>query len=204
MHYPTHSIGGLLSVMSTRLTKVSAVGFVQPDDDWFRRDTRSGNVFSNETALFHCANAAAVRICEYRRIGHTGSEAFRLFGTDASFTYELFVERYNSDLANGLGNLLSRVASLAKRNLDGLVPEPPADVLVFQMEEALAAKLAEDYARQGHFDSPWAETVANNVNYKCSMECILLKGTLNNDVELKKQAYKEWGMKETIEIITVT
>jgi len=49
------------------------------------------------------------------------------FGTDASFTYELFVERYNSDLANGLGNLLSRVASLLKRNLDGVVPEPPGD-----------------------------------------------------------------------------
>ena len=32
--------------------------------------------------------------------------------------------------------------------------------------------------------------------YKCSMECILLKGTLNKDLELKKQAYKEWGMKE--------
>jgi hypothetical protein len=32
--------------------------------------------------------------------------------------------------------------------------------------------------------------------YKCSMECILLKGTLNDDVDLKKQAYTEWGMKE--------
>jgi len=32
--------------------------------------------------------------------------------------------------------------------------------------------------------------------YKCSMECVLFKGTLNDDVELKKQAYKEWGMKE--------
>jgi hypothetical protein len=31
--------------------------------------------------------------------------------------------------------------------------------------------------------------------YHCSMECILLKGTLTDDVELKKQAYKEWRLK---------
>lgn len=47
------------------------------------------------------------------------------FGTDAGFTYELFVERYNADLANGLGNLLSRVASMVKKNLGGVVPELP-------------------------------------------------------------------------------
>jgi methionyl-tRNA synthetase len=45
------------------------------------------------------------------------------FGGDSSFTYELFVERYNSDLANGLGNLLSRVSSIIKKNLDGTVPK---------------------------------------------------------------------------------
>jgi methionyl-tRNA synthetase len=46
------------------------------------------------------------------------------FGKDAGFTYELFVERYNSDLANGLGNLLSRTASIVKKNLGGKVPQP--------------------------------------------------------------------------------
>lgn len=45
------------------------------------------------------------------------------FGTDSSFTYELFVERYNSDLANGLGNLLSRTASILKKNFGGKVPD---------------------------------------------------------------------------------
>jgi methionyl-tRNA synthetase len=44
------------------------------------------------------------------------------FGGDSGFTYELFVERYNSDLANGLGNLLSRVSSIIKKNLDGTIP----------------------------------------------------------------------------------
>jgi len=85
MHYPTHSIGGLLSVMRTRLTKVSAFGFTLPGDDWFRADTACGNVLSNETALFQCANGATARICEYRRIGRRGREAFQLFGTEACF-----------------------------------------------------------------------------------------------------------------------
>jgi predicted dehydrogenase len=86
MHYPTHSIGGLLSVMKAPLTEVSAIGYVHPNDDWFRADAEDPNVFSNETALFRCANGAAVRICEYRRIGHYAREAFQLFGTDGCFT----------------------------------------------------------------------------------------------------------------------
>ncbi len=45
------------------------------------------------------------------------------FGADASFSYELFVERYNADLANGLGNLLSRTGSLIKKNLGGVIPK---------------------------------------------------------------------------------
>ncbi len=85
MHYPTHSIGGLLSVMQARLTEVTAIGHAYPNDDWFHSDTESGNLFGNETALFQCSNGAAVRICEYRRIGHTGREAFNLFGTEGSF-----------------------------------------------------------------------------------------------------------------------
>lgn len=35
---------------------------------------------------------------------------------DGDFTYEKFEQRYNSDLAKGLGNLISRVANLAKKH----------------------------------------------------------------------------------------
>ncbi len=68
------------------------------------------------------------------------------FGQDASFTYELFVERYNADLANGLGNLLSRVSSIIKRNLDGEIPETPFDASI----AAEAARVTEAYP--GHFE----------------------------------------------------
>ena len=35
--------------------------------------------------------------------------------TDGDFSEEKFIEAYNSDLANGLGNLVARVAKLAER-----------------------------------------------------------------------------------------
>ncbi len=62
------------------------------------------------------------------------------FGGDSSFTYELFVERYNSDLANGLGNLLSRVSSIIKKNLGG---EIPTGVTLGEAEKEIAARAAE-------------------------------------------------------------
>ena len=86
MHYPTHSLGGLLSVMKAHATKVSAIGFVCPNDDWHRADTEAGNVFGDETAFIQLNNNAVVRLCEYRKIGHYGREAFQLFGTEGSFT----------------------------------------------------------------------------------------------------------------------
>lgn len=64
-----------------------------------------------------------------------GIDAFRYFlmsemslGKDASFTEEIFVTRYNSDLANDLGNMCSRVLKMITANLNGLTPEKPANV----------------------------------------------------------------------------
>jgi len=45
-------------------------------------------------------------------------------GQDATFTEENFVKRYNSDLANDLGNLCSRVLKMMAKSTDGRVPAP--------------------------------------------------------------------------------
>ncbi len=45
-------------------------------------------------------------------------------GQDATFTQENFIKRYNSDLANDLGNLGSRVLKMIQKNFAGVVPEP--------------------------------------------------------------------------------
>ena len=48
------------------------------------------------------------------------------FGQDGNFSWESMVARYNADLANGLGNLASRVLSMIGQYFGGVVPEPGA------------------------------------------------------------------------------
>ena len=49
------------------------------------------------------------------------------FGQDASFSDEAFIERFNADLANALGNTASRTLSMTGRYLDGRVPTVSKD-----------------------------------------------------------------------------
>ncbi|HEY7388889.1 MAG TPA: methionine--tRNA ligase [Bryobacteraceae bacterium] len=46
-----------------------------------------------------------------------------VFGQDGSFSYDALVGRYNSDLANGLGNLASRTLSMIRQYRNGVVPQ---------------------------------------------------------------------------------
>jgi methionyl-tRNA synthetase len=75
-----------------------------------------------------------------------GADALRYFlmrdmvvGLDAKFTPELLIQRINSDLANDLGNLLSRIAKLIHDHYDGRIPEKPGTECELQ---PLAARLA--------------------------------------------------------------
>ena len=43
---------------------------------------------------------------------------------DGSITYENIINRYNTDLANNLGNLVSRTHAMTKKYFDGIVPAP--------------------------------------------------------------------------------
>ncbi|MEC7610003.1 MAG: methionine--tRNA ligase [Verrucomicrobiota bacterium] len=59
-----------------------------------------------------------------------GADAFRYFvtremnvGQDSEFSTELFLSRYSSDLANDLGNLVSRLLNMGARYTEGKVPE---------------------------------------------------------------------------------
>ncbi len=47
-----------------------------------------------------------------------------VYGQDSAVGEAMLVERYNADLANDLGNLLSRVRALLGRHLDGVLPAP--------------------------------------------------------------------------------
>jgi len=50
------------------------------------------------------------------------------FGLDANFTEEILISRINSDLANDLGNLLSRVLAMIQRYFEGIVPTPDKEI----------------------------------------------------------------------------
>jgi methionyl-tRNA synthetase len=49
------------------------------------------------------------------------------FGQDGNFSFDALVQRYNADLANGYGNLVSRVVNMVHKYFGGVVPESPAD-----------------------------------------------------------------------------
>jgi len=49
------------------------------------------------------------------------------FGQDGSFSFDALVQRYNSDLANGYGNLVSRVVNMVHKYFGGVVPEAGAE-----------------------------------------------------------------------------
>lgn len=49
------------------------------------------------------------------------------YANDGSITYENVITRYNNDLANNLGNLVSRTIAMAKKYFDGMVPVPSVE-----------------------------------------------------------------------------
>ena len=49
------------------------------------------------------------------------------FGQDGDFTWDRFEERYNVDLANNFGNLVSRLAAMAHRYRQGRLASPPSE-----------------------------------------------------------------------------
>jgi methionyl-tRNA synthetase len=75
-----------------------------------------GNIVRAETIL-EVLGADALRYFLLREV---------VFGQDGSFSFDALVQRYNSDLANGLGNLASRTLTMITRYFGGEVPYPSA------------------------------------------------------------------------------
>jgi methionyl-tRNA synthetase len=80
-------------------------------------------------------------------------------GADGDFTYEGLIGRYNSDLANNLGNLLARVTTVVASKCEGVAPPPAAgggrlgEVATEVIAEARAAW--ERYAPHEALEATW-------------------------------------------------
>src|SRR6202167_1174568 len=61
-----------------------------------------------------------------------------VFGQDGSFSFDALVQRYNADLANGLGNLASRTLAMITRYFHGEVPYPSAAISQKAGDSAIA------------------------------------------------------------------
>ncbi|NLD25809.1 MAG: methionine--tRNA ligase [Acholeplasmataceae bacterium] len=61
-------------------------------------------------------------------------------GNDCVFTYDKFIEKYNVDLANDFGNLLSRTISMIKRYFNGSVVRPKQNYFALDADVERVAK----------------------------------------------------------------
>jgi len=70
-----------------------------------------------------------------------------VFGQDGNFSYDALVQRYNSDLANGLGNLSSRTLALIHQNFGGKIPAGPGDSAIAEASKAAVDAALSAYER---------------------------------------------------------
>ena len=70
-----------------------------------------------------------------------------VFGADGSFSFDALVNRYNSDLANGLGNLASRTLNMIQQYRNGVVPDAPQDETIIERSRDIIISTQEAYDR---------------------------------------------------------
>ncbi|MGC1618839.1 MAG: methionine--tRNA ligase, partial [Candidatus Acidiferrum sp.] len=92
-----------------------------------------------------------------------------VFGQDGNFSYDALVQRYNSDLANGLGNLSSRTAAMIEKNCGGKIPKASEwlsqDDELAKFAQATIGDVLEEYEKLGFsraLEAIWALIAATD------------------------------------------
>jgi methionyl-tRNA synthetase len=119
-----------------------------------------GNIVRTETIL-DVLGADALRYFLLREV---------VFGQDGSFSFDALVQRYNADLANGLGNLASRTLTMINRYFKGEVPYPsPAELekpghgMIREKARMVIEECSQfftDYHFSGALESIWIRLIA--------------------------------------------
>jgi methionyl-tRNA synthetase len=74
-------------------------------------------------------------------------------GSDGDFSYEGIVARYNADLANNLGNLVSRVTTVVHSKCGGIGPAPNASSELASVATGVLAAATSAWARWAPHDA---------------------------------------------------
>jgi methionyl-tRNA synthetase len=65
------------------------------------------------------------------------------YGQDGNFSYDALIDRYNADLANGIGNLASRTLTMIHQYLGGKIPASPGDAEIAESARKTTTLVAE-------------------------------------------------------------
>ncbi len=107
--------------------KIFAHGFLLFDND--KMSKSKGNLV-RPLPILEVVGGEALRYYLLREI---------VFGQDGNFSWDALVARYNSDLANGIGNLVSRTLSMITQYRQGIIPSAtPDDGVTAHATQAIA------------------------------------------------------------------
>jgi methionyl-tRNA synthetase len=118
-----------------------------------------------------------------------------VFGQDGNFSYDALVTHYNSDLANGLGNLASRTLTMIEKYFDGTIPESAHGAQSWEEDsdpergiKQTAVLVAEDSSRIPGV--PWSY---RNLSFSRALEAIW---TLISAVDAYLTTKQPWALAE--------
>jgi methionyl-tRNA synthetase len=113
--------------------KIFAHGFLLFDND--KMSKSKGNLV-RPLPILEVVGGEALRFYLLREV---------VFGQDGNFSWDALVTRYNSDLANGIGNLVSRTLSMITQYRHGIIPAADSDPSVAALARQVIAQYKEAF-----------------------------------------------------------
>jgi methionyl-tRNA synthetase len=128
-----------------------------------------------------------------------------VFGQDGNFSYDALVQRYNSDLANGLGNLASRTAAMIAKDCGGKIPKPagiqPQDSALAKQAQETIGEVLEQYNHLGFskaLEEIWAVIAATDKYLTIEHPWTLA----DSEADQQRRATILWTTAEVLRVVT--